>query len=212
MYQRVTETLRSEIISGRLKPNSRLKVPELAIALGVSPSPVREAIQKLQSEGLIVLKPNHGAVVRTIDAQEFTHLMRLRAAIEGMQAGLCAELRSAALLEKLEVQVERFDQAVKTGNQDARLKSNAVIHKLINGIDGSAIAQETLGRIEAITASVRRQWPLRPDRLERAQEEHYALISAIRRQDSQAANAVARDHVLATLQDVLTLMEQSPAS
>lgn len=207
MYMRVTDQLRSEIVAGRLKPNTRLKVPELAQALGVSPSPVREALQKLQSEGLVVLKPNHGAVVRQIDAAEFAHMMRMRAAVEGMQASLCAELGTPALITKLASQMERFDAAIASGDQDARLKANTAIHRLINGIDGSLIAQEVLTRIDGITAAVRRSWPLRDERLARAQEEHAELLAAIRAGDGEKAGAVARRHVLATLDDVVALMQ-----
>ncbi|WP_197419031.1 MULTISPECIES: GntR family transcriptional regulator [unclassified Sphingomonas] len=207
MYLRVTEALRGDIVAGRLKPNDRLKVPELAVALGVSPSPIREALQKLQSEGLVTLKPNHGAVVRGIDAEEFAQLLRLRAAIEGMQASLCADRASAAFISRLRTQVERFGQAIDIGDRDARLKANATIHKLINGIDGSVVAQEMLTRIDAITAAVRREWPLGADRLDAAHREHVALADAIADRDRERAARVARDHVLATLNDILQHMK-----
>lgn len=211
MYLRVTDLLRSEIISGRLKPNARLKAPDVAQRFGVSPSPVREALQKLQAEGLVVLKPNHGAVVRGIDAHEFTHMMRLRAAIEAMQAGLCAEQATPAFVAKLETQQARFEKAIETGDREARLKANAVLHRLINGIDGSELAQDILVRIDAITAAIRREWPLSPERLGQARAEHSALVDAIRNRDVEAAERVGRAHVLATLNDILEQMRSGAA-
>jgi GntR family transcriptional regulator, rspAB operon transcriptional repressor len=211
MYDRVTDRLRDEIMSGRLPPNTRLKAPELALRLGVSQSPVREALQKLQVEGLIVLKPNHGAVVRGLGRDEFMHLMRLRAAIEGMQAGLCAARHSTALLAKIEQSAERFATAVATGDRDRRMKANATFHQLILTSDGGQTALEIVDRVNAITAALRRQYVHSAERLERGVIEHAEIVAAIRARDEVAAERLARAHVMITLDDILINFQPEPA-
>lgn len=204
MYDRVTDRLRDEITSGLLPTNTRLKAPDLATRLGVSPSPVREALQKLQAEGLIVLKPNHGAIVRGVSHAEFVHMMRLRAAIEGMQAGICASIATKALLGRIKSAAKRFAAAVKNNDRDKRIKANAQFHHLILSCDGSEIAPEIVGRVQAVTASLRRQYVHSDARLERGVDEHFAIFAAIADGDCETADRLARAHVIVTLEDIAT--------
>ena len=81
-----TELIRQAILDGRLEPGSRLKEEELARELGISRTPVREALLMLQAEGLIETTPNRGAVVRTHDADDLIDLYQLRALLEGYAA------------------------------------------------------------------------------------------------------------------------------
>ena len=81
-----TELIRQAILDGRLEPGSRLKEEELARELGISRTPVREALLMLQAEGLIETTPNRGAIVRTHDADDLIDLYQLRALLEGYAA------------------------------------------------------------------------------------------------------------------------------
>lgn len=206
MYDRVTDRIRNEIMNGKLPAHARLKAPELAERLGVSPSPVREALQKLQAEGLILLRPNQGAVVKGLDSEEFVHAMRLRAAIEGMQAGLCATMGDASLIKKIKSAAEKFEAAVKSGEREKRVRANTLYHELIIGCDGSRIALDIVDRVQTITAAFRRQHPQTSSRFDRAISDHDALIEALGAGDAVRAEAVARAHVIGTMDDVLTVM------
>ena len=85
-----TEVIREAIIDGRLAPGERLKEEELARELGLSRTPIREALAVLQAEGLVDTAPNQGATVRAHDAEDLDDLYRLRALLEGYAAGRAA--------------------------------------------------------------------------------------------------------------------------
>src|SRR5258708_26156425 len=96
-----TELIREAILDGRLEPGSRLKEEELARELGISRTPVREALLILHSEGLIETTPNRGALVRTHDAEDLIDLYQLRALLEGYAAGQAATRISQTQLHHL---------------------------------------------------------------------------------------------------------------
>ena len=104
-----TELIRQAILDGRLEPGSRLKEEELARELGISRTPVREALLMLQAEGLIETTPNRGAVVRTHDADDLIDLYQLRALLEGYAARQAATRISGDELDLLRESCDRFD-------------------------------------------------------------------------------------------------------
>lgn len=209
IYDRITELLRSDIASGRLAPNERLKAPEIAKRFGVSPSPVREALQKLQSEGLVVLKPNQGAMVREITAVEFAHISRVRLAVEMMQARLCAEIRTSEIVKSLKAAAEAFEEAVKKGDVARRLQANQAFHRAIIGCDSNAWAQEIVDRSYSITAALRRIYAQSDERMQSAVAEHYAIIDAIEAQDPETAAQLMQEHASVTINDILTKLGSS---
>lgn len=210
-YSRVTEMIHRDIVNGRLAPQLRLKVGDLAKRYGVSPSPIREALQQLQAEGLVVLLPNRGAVVRGIDGREFVHMMHVRAAIEGVQARICAQVADAKLLGAISAAAEGFRKATEAGDREGWFDWNRRFHRSINGADGSVIALETVERVNSVMSGFRRTWAPDAARRRRAADEHDQILDAIRRRDESGAERAARDHVLNSLQDIIDRMREEGA-
>ena len=126
-----TELIREAILDGRLDPGSRLKEEELARELGISRTPVREALLMLQAEGLIETVPNRGAVVRTHDAEDLIDLYQLRALLEGYAARQAAARVTDEEIGLLRESCDRFD---KIAGDDFRelVKENLLFHRAIH--------------------------------------------------------------------------------
>src|SRR5438067_4229529 len=108
-----TELIREAIIDGRLPPGQRLKEEELARELGISRTPVREALLVLQTEGLVDAAPNRGAVVRSHDGDDLEDLYQLRALLEGYAARRAAANITVASLADLRASCERFESVME---------------------------------------------------------------------------------------------------
>jgi DNA-binding GntR family transcriptional regulator len=117
----VFENLRSAILEGKLKSGQRLMEVQLAEQLGVSRTPVREAIRKLELEGLVVMLPRKGAYVANISVKDLMDVLEIRASLEGLGASLAAERRTE----------EEFEQAVITQDIDMLLKKDIEFHECI---------------------------------------------------------------------------------
>src|SRR2546428_6573925 len=132
-----TELIRAAIIDGRVEPGRRLKEEELARELGISRTPVREALLMLQAEGLVVATPNRGAMVRVHDAEDLDDLYQLRALLEGHAARRAAIRISDAALDELGASCERFAALVDGGELSEIVRENALFHNTILEAAGS---------------------------------------------------------------------------
>ena len=109
----VFENLREAILEGKLKPGQRLMEVQLAEQLGVSRTPIREAIRKLELEGLVVMLPRKGAYVANMSFKDLIDVLEIRASLEGLAASLAAERRRDEDIEELEKLAKEFEQCVK---------------------------------------------------------------------------------------------------
>src|SRR5438132_4484728 len=133
-----TELIRDAIVDGRLEPGRRLKEEELARELGISRTPVREALLVLQSEGLVAAEPNRGATVRSHDAEDLDDLYQLRALLEGYAARRAAARISEEALAGLRASCERFAALVDAGAELRDVvRENNVFHSAILDAAGS---------------------------------------------------------------------------
>src|SRR5205823_3991089 len=126
-----TELIREAIVDGRLEPGQRLKEEELARELGISRTPVREALLMLQAENLVVATPNRGATVRVHDAGDLDDLYQLRALLEGHATRRATPRISDEEIESLRESCERFD--VLSPEHDLRelVRENLFFHNTI---------------------------------------------------------------------------------
>jgi DNA-binding GntR family transcriptional regulator len=109
----VFTTMREAIINGDFKPGQRLMEVQLAEQMGVSRTPVREAIRKLELEGLVVMVPRKGAYVAGLSSEDVKEVLEIRAVLEGLAASLAAKNASDADIEQLQEIVEKFKNAAE---------------------------------------------------------------------------------------------------
>jgi len=127
----VFEYLREAILTGKLEPAQRLMEVQLAEQLGVSRTPVREAIRKLELEGLVVMIPRKGAYVADVSLKDIIEVLEIRTALEGLAASLAAERMTDDEIQKLREVAEEFKQSIKTANVDLMVQKDIEFHEMI---------------------------------------------------------------------------------
>src|SRR6478672_622864 len=128
LWQRVHEHLRQEILDNRLPPGSELNEVALSQALGVSRGPVREAIGRLASEGLVTVRPRRGAVVTALSAQEFLAAYQVREALETLAIRLAVPRLGPEDIDRLQVYVDEMVRYADEPDVDAFFRANAAFH------------------------------------------------------------------------------------
>ncbi|MGE0714247.1 MAG: GntR family transcriptional regulator [Alphaproteobacteria bacterium] len=187
--------LRRAIVAGRLAPGARIKEVELCAELGISRTPLREALRLLAAEGLVEILPNRGASVAAISAEEATHAFQVIAALEAEAAALAAERATAS--ERLEIgqMTEALDQHRRAGRLEDYFAVNEAIHARIIRAARNPLLAELHGRVNARLRPARFQANMTEGRWRDAVAEHAALAAAIIRREPEAAAAVARRHL-----------------
>jgi len=202
-YSRVGVAIRKRIIDGRYPPGSRLKIQELCKHFGISSNPVREALQQLQGEGLVIIHPNRGAEVRSIDAAMISHMYDIGAAIDGILARRCASMATAeqiATLWEIQLRMEQLDEA---GDIVGRGALNGAFHSELGIVAGNTEAFEIRRRHHVLIGVIRLIYGHSAGRFEAVRLEHRAIIEAIERGDENAADSAARLHCLKSCEDAL---------
>jgi DNA-binding GntR family transcriptional regulator len=142
-----TELIREAIIDGTLEPGQRLKEEELARELGISRTPIREALLMLQAEGLVDAIPNRGAMVRVHTSVDLEDLYQLRALLEGYAARRAATRITDEEIEVLRASCERFDALDSEKELREFVRENMVFHSTILDIAGSARLSSMVRRV-----------------------------------------------------------------
>ncbi|WP_046863603.1 GntR family transcriptional regulator [Microvirga massiliensis] len=186
--------LRDAIHEGRLKPGERLREEELAQTLGVSRTPIREALGRLQARGLVEVAPPRGLIVAALDSQRIIELYAVREILEGAAARFSAEHASPveiAAMRRLAQDCAAAKSAAVAAERNARL--HRMIYEAAHNrylIPALTDFQDALALLPGTTFG-------QPGRREAAHAEHTAIIDAIARRDPDAAEAAARAHIRA---------------
>jgi DNA-binding GntR family transcriptional regulator len=191
----VVETLRQAIVAGTLAAGTPLGVADVAADLGVSATPVREALTRLEREGLVVVRPFRGAQVVRLDVEDLRRLLELREALDGMAARLAAERMTdderAALRAAFAAHADRVRATQRYQGVRQDLEFHALIRAGARNGELSAAAQRLQDRIEVAL----RNLPATETGWRDLVDGHRALLDAIERRDPDAAEAAARAHV-----------------
>jgi len=200
LAQRVHARLREAIASGSLAPHARLSERGLAEMLGVSAAPVRDALRRLEAEGLVHTHPRRGSFVADLGPDQLRQLGRIRAALEGLAAGFAAERASKAEAEQLQAHLAPMRDATRTQDLPALAEANDALHAAILAIAGNAVLTRTLQSIRGYDELTRtRILAARPEEPGRALREHAGIVAAIRRGDAAAAETRMRAHTLRSM-------------
>lgn len=195
--------LRAGILAGRYGFGDRLGEIEIADELGLSRTPVREALRRLGSEGLVEVLPNRGSRVRTWTAQDLDETYELRALLEGLAARRAAARMTAATVAELDELVTRMLAADPTrgrrpaGDFDQLAALNGRFHALITTTAASAQLAGTLAPLVQLPLVMRTYHRYTPAALARSHAHHRELVDALRAGDGGWAESVMRSHVLA---------------
>lgn len=205
-YQRVHEHLREMIVAGKIPAGSRLKIAEVAQQYSISQMPVREALQQLQGEGLIVIVPNKGATVRSMDPLFVRNIFDIRIALETYLTRAAAATITDQALDNLTDIQTRLDRADALRDVRSHVQLNIEFHRTILATTGNDEAMRLLDLHSNLIGALRMRFGFRPGRTEAVREEHYALIEALRRRDPEAAGAIHDIHIRSARDDLLSAL------
>ncbi|WP_318245775.1 GntR family transcriptional regulator [Ruegeria marisrubri] len=188
MYQRLLD----EIREGALLPGDRLREIDLSNRLGVSRTPVREAIRQLEADGLVTHVPRQGATVRSLSYAEVMELYEMRAVLEGTSARLAARAASDIELDELEVLNDQLAQA-GTGPEAARI--NRVFHATLLDVAKNRFLAKSMLSLQKALLILGPSQLLHDERANSAVEEHRRIMAALKSRDSAAAEMEMRAHI-----------------
>lgn len=196
----VASKLREAILKGYLKPGEKLDQNEIAELLGVSRSPVRDALRKLAAEGLVQIHPHRGAIVAELSLEELEEIYMLRRVLEGLAARLAvphlAEERLAALGEILRAMDE-------TEDVDVWIDLNYRFHHMIYEAAKRPRLLALIDNLRNIVAPYIRQYISSPGYRQSAQTSHRRILEACLRRDPVAAQRETEEHLQAVVDGVL---------
>jgi len=190
----VYEAIREDIVSGRLGPNERLKVADLAERYDTSTNPVREALQQLRGEGFVIMEPNRGARVRPIDADFVRDIIEIEMLIEALLTRWFVSIASDADL----VELERIQAEIEANNFEDRARHGMLdtkFHRFIYDRHYNRHAADLWWKHREILRAISRRFPTSLSRRVSVLREHRELIERIRAQDAEGAATVVARHV-----------------
>jgi DNA-binding GntR family transcriptional regulator len=195
LWERVFDHLRDEILSGRLAPGAELTETALAASLGVSRGPVREALGRLASEGLVTTRPRRGAVVRELSGEEFVEAYQVREALETMAVRLAVPRLTPADVARLERNVDTMRVNADAGDVQGFFDANAAFHEAFFETSGNRMLAAAHHRLVGQIARHRlRSLELRGD-LRRSISEHEAILRAAEAGDVERAVRLVSEHI-----------------
>jgi DNA-binding GntR family transcriptional regulator len=206
---RVTEALREEILAGFFAPGMRLKLTDLAARYGVSPLPVREALQRLAAERLIDLAAHRGATVRGLTVKSIRDLYDVREALESLLIERAAERATAGDVAELHRRQRAWQDAATDGDPAPLLATNLHFHAGINAIADNPEAEELVPRGWQQTLALRQRIGFSAARLRAIRDDHEAMIAAIAAHDGEAARRLSRRHVRAAADELIARLAEA---
>ncbi|MEO1226574.1 MAG: GntR family transcriptional regulator [Pseudomonadota bacterium] len=198
--ERAYQIVRRGILDGRLAPGERLKEEDLAQEIGVSRTPIREALRRLDLEGLLSFVPNQGARVADWADQDIEEIFSLRALLESHAAGLAAQRMTPDALDRLRDLATRMEQLVASGDgspSDALTEANSDFHHLIQEVAGNRRLAAMINNLMEMPVIVNTFRRYRPADLRRSASHHIEMVAAFENRDADWAASVMRSHVRA---------------
>ena len=204
LHEEVLERLRDMIIEGRLEPGQRINEGAVGAQLGVSRTPLREAIKSLASEGLVEILPAKGAIVRKLTASDLRQILQVLTSLEQLGGRLACQDASDETIRAIDALHGRMMELYAIRNRLEYFKLNQAIHTAIVAASGNAVLTEMHETLQARIKRLRFVGNEGPAKWAGAVAEHEEMIDALRRRDGEAlAAAIGRhmDHTLVRVAD-----------
>ena len=207
LEERVYITLEDEIISGRLKRGDTLTENSLSARLGVSRTPLRVALHRLEKEGLIEISPNKGAIVIGIGRDDLIDIYKIRMRLEGLASAEAARKISDEDKKRLSDSVELAEFYIAKRDSEHLKELDSEFHSIIYRASGNRLLCKTLSDLHRNIRIYRKRSLAVEDRLEKSVLEHKEILAAIERGDADEADRLTASHIEAALQNLLTVTD-----
>ena len=203
----VCETLREAIRSGVLKPGERLMEIQLADELGVSRTPVREAMRKLELEGYVIMLPRRGTYVANISIRDINEVFEIRTTLDALASGFAAERITEEELEQLERLLVSIGENIETRNMKKVVEDDMEFHDILYKASRNQRLVGIISNLREQMTRFRSMSMSYPGRLKKTLEEHSRLVEAIAQRDVELAQKLAVEHMENSEQTLLIDME-----
>ncbi len=191
----VYEELKLQILTGKITPGTRMMEVELAESMGVSRTPIREAIKKLEKEGLVTIEPRKGAYASQISVKDMVDILEVRQDMEGLAAYMASYRMTPKQMKELEVIAAGYNKAVEEGNMADMIKYDTDFHNLIVESCNNSILTMMINQLQELLLRFRYVYYDNIKRAEKMPSEHSMIMEAIEDGRSDAARAAAEMHI-----------------
>ena len=203
-------TIRKGILQGRYPAASRITEQEIAAQSGVSRTPVREALRRLQAEGLLHFVPNQGAVVASWSDRDVEEIFELRAMLESYTAERAAERATPEQIDQLRgLAQQQYALSEQRGPEalEQVAELNSRFHQTLQDAAGSKRLQAIVAQLVEVPLVSQTFRQYTPEQLLRSARHHIEIVQALENRDAGSAGAIMRAHVLAARQVFKTIIE-----
>jgi DNA-binding GntR family transcriptional regulator len=192
------EQLRNAIVVGTLEPGSLHSEQTIAAKLGLSRTPIREALLQLANEGLVNFVPNRGVRIAALNSEHLAHVLQFRAAIEGCGASRMAASRDPQLIARLDAELKRQRAIIKAGDRLVWVTANMDFHMVLAASSENTLMIDAFAPLASHTKRLGYRMNHRAQRMRESLDEHSAIVDAIRRGDVDRARTMAEEHLYIT--------------
>jgi DNA-binding GntR family transcriptional regulator len=200
--------IRERIRAGTLAGGERVVPEAIAAELSISRMPVREAIRQLDSEGLLTIRPNRGAIVTTLTPEDVLELFEMRAVLEGLAARRAAVLMDEDTEDQLVLILRRMRRATGT-SVDAFIEQHNAFHEAIGARGGGTWLSAENKRLAAAVEPYLRLYFTHLEKAQFTIEEHVALLDVLLTRNPDRAELAMREHVLSTAPDLVHVLRMT---
>jgi DNA-binding GntR family transcriptional regulator len=202
--EKVYEDLKSAILSGHYTPGEKLAEEHLAETLGVSRTPVREALHKLESEGLIKPRKKRGFIVSKDTKEEVEELFELRSILEGHTLRVISQIISEEILGQLQESIQKAEEALRRNRIEEVFKWNTRFHDTLHElVANKARLHRLIVNMRKYVLRHRKDTLRYPDGGRRAVEGHKKILLALRLKDPELCERVMREHIKEAMDDAI---------
>jgi DNA-binding GntR family transcriptional regulator len=191
----VYEELKALILTGKIIPGTRLMETELAESMGVSRTPIREAIRKLEKEGLVTIEPRKGVYASQISTEDMIAILEVRQNLDGIAAQFAAVRATEEQLELLKTASEKFNQAVQDGVTQDMIKFDTKFHRIIVDASHNKVLVQMIEKLQELVLRFRYIYYDDFKRAENMPAEHQDILDAILDGNGEVARTAADVHI-----------------
>ncbi|MCR5202304.1 MAG: GntR family transcriptional regulator [Lachnospiraceae bacterium] len=204
LRSKVFNKIREDILSGVYKENEELKEAAISKKLGVSRTPVREALRQLELEELVTIIPNKGAYVKSITTEDIYDIYMIRSYLEGLCARWACEKITDEQKNELEEVIFLSEFHISKGHYDKIFELDNRFHMALYEASGSRLLTHTLTDFHHYAERIRKNTLASKERATNASEEHKAIFNAVTGNDPDLAEKLANEHVVKALENIRT--------